>query len=128
MGILTESFYKILDIIASGLNVARGLPLFVDVTVLSPVSRSGQPRPGTSNRGGRLLEAADADNQMTYAPVVESGLGALYSLGCEVFGRWSTSCIGLMTELVRERSRMLHPRSEEVLHWGFNADGGASCQ
>ena len=46
-----------LDLIVPGLNVARGLPLFVDVTVLTPLTGTGQPRPGTSNAGGRLLEA-----------------------------------------------------------------------
>ena len=99
-----------LDIIAPGLNVAHGLPLFIDVTVLSPVSRNGQPRPGTSNRGGRLLEIADVDNQLTYEPVVDSGLGALYCLGCEVYGRWGKPCIDLVQALVREKTRMLHPR------------------
>ena len=77
-----------LDLVVPGLNVVRGLPLFCDITVVSPVSRNGQPRSGTSNRGGRLLEIADEDNTATYQPVVSSGLGALYCLGCEVYGRW----------------------------------------
>ena len=75
-----------LDIIVPGLNVARGLPLFCDLTVVSPISRTGNPRAGTSNRGGRLLELADLDNTTNYPEVADSGLGALYSLGCEVFG------------------------------------------
>ena len=99
-----------LDLVVPGLNVAHGLALFCDVTVISPVSRNGLPRPGTSNRGGRLLEIADADNTATYQPVVSSGLGALYCLGCEVYGRWGQPCINLMQALVRERSRLLHPR------------------
>ena len=99
-----------LDLVVPGLNVDRGLPLFCDVTVISPVSRNGQPRAGTSNRGGRLLEIADQDNEATYQPVVESGLGALYCLGCEVYGRWGEPCTRLMHALVRERSRLLHPR------------------
>jgi len=99
-----------LDLIVPGLNVANGLPLFCDITVVSPVSRNGQPRPGTSNRGGRLLEIADDDNRATYQPVVDSGLGALFCLGCEVYGRWGQPCINLMKALVRERSRLLHPR------------------
>ena len=97
-----------LDIIAPGLNVAHGLPLFCDVTVINPVSRRGQPRPGTSNYGGRLLQIADNDNAQTYAPV--AGLGAIYCLGSEVYGRWGTAAVQLVRDLVRERSRLLHPR------------------
>ena len=99
-----------LDLVVPGLNVARGLPLFCDVTIVSPISRNGDPRPGTSNAGGRLLEIANIDNAATYAPVEESGLGALYCLGCEVYGRWGQPCIDLVEALVRERSRLLHPR------------------
>ena len=31
-------------------------------------------------------------------------------LGCEVCGRWGEPCIKLMHALVRERTRLLHPR------------------
>ena len=47
-----------LDLVVPGFNVARGLPLFCDVTVIRPIARNGNPRAGTSNRGGALLEAA----------------------------------------------------------------------
>ena len=99
-----------LDIVAPGLNVHRGLPLFCDVTVISPLTGSGEPRGGTSNRGGRLLEEAQADNDETYRVVIDSGLGSLQCLGCEVFGRWSEQCIELVPALARERTRGLHPR------------------
>ena len=99
-----------LDLVVPGLNVARGLPLFCDITVVSPVSRNGEPRAGTSNRGGRILEIVDEDNNATYRPVIDSGLGELLCLGCEVYGRWGQPCIALMEKLVRERARMLHPR------------------
>ena len=56
-----------LDLVVQGLNVQRGLPLFSDVTVLTPLSASGDPRGGTSNRGGTLLEQAQAANNDTYA-------------------------------------------------------------
>ena len=99
-----------LDLVVPGVNVARRLPLFVDVTALSPITGLGQPRPGTSNAGGRLLDAATVDNDSTYAVVVASGLGALYCLGVEVYGRMSTQAVTLLPELARERSRGLHPR------------------
>ena len=82
-----------LDLVVPGLNVCRGLPLFVDVTVLSPISGLGQPHPGTSNAGERLLDAATAENNSTYHEVVSSGLGGLYCLGVEVYGRMSTQAV-----------------------------------
>ena len=54
-----EDDQRRLDLVVPGLNVARGLPLFCDVTVLTPLTGMGQARPGTSNRGGTLLEAQD---------------------------------------------------------------------
>ena len=99
-----------LDLIVPGLNVARGLPLFCDVTVVSPITRHGAARPGTSNRGGMPLEHAEEDNNDTYREVISSGLGSLQCLGCEVFGRWGAQCVQLVPALARERCRGLHPR------------------
>ena len=44
-----------LDIVVTRLNVHRGLPLFCDVTIVSPLSGDGEPRGGTSNHDGTLL-------------------------------------------------------------------------
>eukprot|EP00973_Karenia_brevis_P045567 6310408-Karenia_brevis.AAC.1 len=74
------------------------------------MTRNGHARSGTSNQGGALLRTADRQNRQDYAEVVNSGLGALYSLGSEVYGRWSTSCTQLVPALARERARGLHPR------------------
>lgn len=99
-----------LDLVVPGLNVHRGLPLFCDVTVVTPITAAGGPRGGTSNRGGSLLEHAERDNNDNYHEVISSGLGELLCLGCEVFGRWSSQCVKLVPALARERSRGLHPR------------------
>ena len=99
-----------LDMVVPGLNVASGLPLFCDVTVLSPLSHRGLARPGTSNVGGRLLANAEADNNETYDAVTRSGLGVVRCLGHEVFGRWCTQGVELLPLLAREKSRGIHPR------------------
>eukprot|EP00959_Pyramimonas_sp_CCMP1952_P316999 6635160-Pyramimonas_sp.AAC.1 len=72
-----------LDLIASCLNVARGLPLSCDVTILSPLKRNGMPRPGANNRSGGLLEQAERENNETYREVTTTGLGSSHCLGCE---------------------------------------------
>ena len=92
-----------LDLVVPGLTVERGLPLFCDVTVISPISRSGQARPGASNRGGNLLEAAERNNDATYHEVVTSSIASLQCLGCEVYGRWGRQCIELVPKLACEK-------------------------
>ena len=99
-----------LDLIIPGLSVARGLPLFCDVTIISPVSRNGEPRTGTSNIGGNLLRFAEFANNRIYRPVLDSGLRALYCLGFETFGRWSKQTTELLPLLAYERAHGLHPQ------------------
>ena len=82
-----------LDLVVPGLTVEHGLPLFCDITVVSPISGTGAPRGGTSNRGGRLLDNAEHNNNITYADVISSGLGSLQCLGVEVYGRWGRQTI-----------------------------------
>ena len=57
-----------------------------------------------------MLELAEEENNVTYASVIESGLGSLLCIGCEVFGRWSGQCVELVPELACERTRGVHPR------------------
>ena len=56
------------------------------------------------------MENATAENNRTYHEVTASGVGVLYCLGAEVFGRWSAQAVALLPELARERSRGMHPR------------------
>ena len=51
-----------IDLLVSGLNVARGLPRLCDVTVISPLTHQRQLRPATSNichRGQAACSCAD---------------------------------------------------------------------
>ena len=43
------------------------------VTIVSPVSRNGVPRPGTSNQGGALLKNAEKENAMEEMHADEDG-------------------------------------------------------
>ena len=99
-----------LDLLVPGLNLARGLPLMCDATVVSPISRNCVPRGGSSNQGGRLLEQAERTNNTTYHEVINTGLGSLPCLGCEVYSKWSSQCIAFVPALARERCRGMHPR------------------
>ena len=108
-----------LDILVPGLNCYDGLPLFCDVTIVSPLTGCGHARSGTSNWGGGLLEKATRDNNRIYQEVVSSGLGKLLCLGAEVYGRWSTDCIEVVPLLTRKYSRRFYPRLRRGALLGF---------
>ena len=115
-----------LDMVVTCLQVERGLPLFCDATVVSPITAIGAPRGGTSNAGGRLLDRAEAVNNNTYPEVIDSGLGSLQCLGVETYGRWGRQAVQLVPKLAHERTRRLHPRIQRgvalgLLHrwWGI---------
>ena len=99
-----------LDLVVPGLNVERGLPLFCDATIVSPIAGTGAARAGTSNADGTLLENARHDNDEIYHEVISSGLGTLMCLSCEVYGRWGAQPVRLVPQLARERTKGLHPR------------------
>ena len=94
-----------IDLLVPGLNVARG-----SARQGAALTHAGQAGRGTSNAGGSLLRAANSENDHTYHEVTDSGLGALYCLGAEGFGRFSEQAVKLLPELARGRSRGLHPR------------------
>ncbi len=96
------------------------MPLFCDVTIISPISRSGAARPGTSNRGGSLLELAEDSNNDTYAEVLQSRLASLQCLSCDVYGRWGRQCIDLVPKLARARVRGMTPRVRRGLAFKFH--------
>ena len=108
-----EGNMRRLDLIVTCKNAARGLQLFCDVTVISPITGRGHARGGTSNRGGRLLEIAQRENDSTYSEVASSGLGSLQCLGAEVFGRWGMQNVALVPTLAHGRCRDLHARLRE---------------
>ena len=57
-----------------------------------------------------MLTTAERQNNLTYAPVLQSGLGALYCLGHKVYGRLGQQCVELLPQLAWERARHVHRR------------------
>ncbi len=98
-----------LDLVVPGLGVDRGLPLFCDVTCVTPITARGFARPGATTINGAMLRDATRDNVATYREVAESGLGSLLRLGCEVFGRWSDDVVRVVPAMAAERARGLPP-------------------
>eukprot|EP00959_Pyramimonas_sp_CCMP1952_P132808 2776499-Pyramimonas_sp.AAC.2 len=77
-----------MDLVVPCIGVDRGLPLVCDATVVSLISRNGQPRGSTRHAAGRLLlDRAEVENNTTYHDVLNSGLGSLQCLAVETHGR-----------------------------------------
>ena len=67
----------------------------------------------------RRLEECERENNDTYPEIDSSGIGALYCLGAEVYGRMGRQCVELLPELARERSRGVHPRLRRSVALGL---------
>ena len=66
-----------------------------------------------------MLDTAERFNNTAYPEVENSGLGLLYCLGAEVYGRWGKQSIQLVPVLARERTRDLHVRIRRGAQLGF---------
>jgi hypothetical protein len=99
-----------LDLIVPGLGIERGLPLFCDVTCVTPISCNGAARPGCLTIDGGALRSAQRTNDNTYPEVNASGLGRLCCLSVETYGRWGADCIRTVKAMAREKARGLPVR------------------
>ena len=79
------------------------------------MSRASPPLPaGVSPGLGRRRSTgpscvAPRDNVANYREIVESGLGNLLCLGCEVFGRWADDVVRIVPAMVAENACGLPP-------------------
>ena len=98
-----------LDLIVPGLGVDRGLPSFCDVTCVTPIAGRDFARPWATTINGTILRDATRDNVANYRDFVESGLGSLLCLGCEVFGQWVDDVVRIMPAMADEKARGMPP-------------------
>ena len=112
-----------MDIVAApgarGPGAHNGRSLFCDVTIASPLTRTGAARSGCASSNGRALRAAILKKHRTYSDVSSSGVACLLVLGCEVYGRWSEDAIDLVRQIARSKAREAPPalRKAASLAW-----------
>ena len=87
----------------------RGLPLFCNVTVVSPHSQSGAARGSSANSNGAVLRTAVNRKRGTYSDIPDSGVARLVVLACEVYGRWSEDALLLVRQLAEAKPREAPP-------------------
>ena len=87
------------------LDIAHGVALCGDATLVAPLNRRGQPTHGSATRDGAALEAAERCKHRAYPELRRGGPQRLLVLGAETGGRWSRDCFSLMRILLTARSR-----------------------
>ena len=94
-----------IEVIANGLPLWGGAQLAVDTTLVSPLTRAGEPR----RRAGRFAAAALHDarkaKERTYPELLRNSRCRLVVLGIEVGGRWSEEAAAFITNIARAKAR-----------------------
>ena len=77
-----------IEVIANGLPIWGGAQLAVDTTIVSPLTRDGQPRRRAGQYAGTALTEARRRKERTYPELMRSQRCRLVVLGIETGGRW----------------------------------------
>jgi hypothetical protein len=96
---------RALEVVATGLPLARGVPLGVDATMVSPLHCDSTPWARAEAVPGVSLERAAGAKASTYPELVASDAVKLTTLACEVGGRWSNDCAEILAQLAAARAR-----------------------
>ena len=110
MRVAGDDFRRV-DLVVPGLEVAGGLPLFCDVTCVSPVTGDGRGAGGCLlDAGGAVRRAHRHCHAVDYPDVDSGGVARLLCLGVEVFGHWGADSLWVVRRAARARCAELPPR------------------
>ena len=94
-----------IEVIANGLPMWGGSQLAVDTTLVSPLTRSGEPRSRGGTFAGAALQDARRTKERTYPEFLRNRRCRLVVLGIEVGGRWSNEASSFVRMLAQARAR-----------------------
>ena len=94
---------------ARSVGARRGVPLFIDVTIVSVHTGSGEARPHAASTDRGIIGSGVATKRRKHADVHSSATASLLVLGCEVYGRWSDDTTRTMRELAALKARQAPP-------------------
>ena len=98
-----------IEVIANGLPMWGGSQLAVDTTLVSPLTRSGEPRSRGGTFAGAALKDARRTKERTYPELLRNRRCRLVVLGIEVGGRWSNEASSFIRMLAQARARSSPP-------------------
>ena len=110
-----------MDLLCPGVDgIFGGAPLFIDVTMVSPLHGNGSPMPHSATEDGAAVRrAADTCRRNDYPDVEASPHAQLLSLGVETYGRWSPQCIVLIRHLARFKSANAPAHLQKSVQYAF---------
>ena len=94
-----------IEVVVSGLPIARGIPIAVDATLVSPLHADGTPHPHTVTRPGASSRRAEASKANTYPELVNSSLLQLLTVASETGGRLNRTGCKLLEDVAAVRAR-----------------------
>ena len=95
-----------IEIVANGLHAYHGQQVAIDTTCVSPLTRTGQPHPGTTTEPGRALAQAVARKRRRYPELLAArSRCTLLVFAIEVGGRWGPDAQRLLRQLARQRAQ-----------------------
>ena len=98
-----------IEVIANGLPMWGGSQLAVDTTLVSPLTRTGEPRSRGGTYAGAALHDARRSKERTYPELLNNRRCRLVVLGIEVGGRWSNEASNFICMLAKARARSSPP-------------------
>ena len=98
-----------IEVIANGLPMWGGSQLAVDTTLVSPLTRSGEPRSRGGTYAGAALQDARRNKERAYPELRHNRRCRLVVLGIEVGGRWSNEASSFIRMLAKARARSSPP-------------------
>eukprot|EP00959_Pyramimonas_sp_CCMP1952_P473990 9502691-Pyramimonas_sp.AAC.1 len=87
-----------IEIVATGLPVHQGIPLAVDVTMVSPLHADGSAWAWAATRAGVALERAVRNKHRTYGELVANPVLWLVVAATEVGGRCNHEVLQLLNQ------------------------------
>ena len=109
-----------IEIVCNGLPLWHGAQLAVDTTCVSPVTRSGEPRPGADSQPGlALLQATRRKRRDTYPELSRSPRCHLVVFAVEVGGRWGSEPATFLRLLARARAARAHAAVRSALRAAY---------
>ena len=93
-----------IEVLAQDLPCFGGSQLAVDVTLRSPLTRSGEAQPGAAEEDGAILLQARVDKENKY-PELLNGRCRLVVVALETGGRWSNEAVDFSWQLAQAKAR-----------------------